>query len=213
MRQKFGFNVAVVVSVLALIVAAGSLYQADRSADAAEDARDAVRLEQRAWLGYRKITLAARRGTDGSWEDRELMQGDYGRIRLFVGNTGKTPATNVRFLYQIPMLLRDDAELEPPEPSESGWETSDREHIVVPGTEGRFQEVQFRLNRQARYVNGTHGLFVWVHTEYCDVAHRAHWTRAAIMHRYGEPRDVFWTLSQSISPSDSGEPDYESCPR
>ena len=55
--------------------------------------------------------------------------------------------------------------------------------------------------------------FVWVRMEYCDVAHRAHWTQAGVMHRYGEPRDVFWTLSQSISPSDSGEPDYERCPR
>ena len=70
MGQKWGFNVAIAVSILALIVAVGSLYQAYRSADAAEDARDAVRLEQRAWLGYRKITLAARPGTDGSWEDK-----------------------------------------------------------------------------------------------------------------------------------------------
>ena len=53
MRQKRGFNVPVVVSILALIVAAWSRYDAGRSADAAEDARDAVRLEQRAWLGYR----------------------------------------------------------------------------------------------------------------------------------------------------------------
>ena len=220
MRQKCGFNVPVVVSIvpvvvsiLALIVAVGSLYHAARSADVAEDARDAVRLEQRAWLGYRKITLAARRGTDGPWEDREPMQGDDGRIRLFAGNTGKTPATNVRFLHQTPMLLRDGVELEPPEPSESEWETSDREHMVVPGTEWRFQDVQFRLNSQARYVNGTHILFVWARMEYCDVAHRAHWTQAGVMHRYGEPRDLFWTLSQSISPSDSGEPDYERCPR
>ena len=213
MRQKCGFAVPVVVSILALIVAAWSLYYAGRSADAAEDARDAVRLEQRAWLGYREITLAASRGTGGSWEDREPMQGDYGRIRLFAANTGKTPATNVRFLHQTPMLLRDSAELEPPEPSESEWETSDLEHVVVPGTEERFQDVQFRLNRQARYVNGTHVLFVWVRMEYCDVAHRAHWTQAGVMHHYGEPRDNFWTLSQSISPADYGEPDYERCPR
>ena len=213
MRQKCGFNVPVVISILALIVAVWSQYNAGRSADAAEDARDAVRLELRAWLGYREITLAARRGTDGSWEDREPMQGDYGRIRLFVANTGKTPATNVRFLHQTPMLLRDSAELEPPEPSESEWETSDLEHVVVPGTEERFQDVQFRLNRQARYVNGTHVLFVWVRMEYCDVAHRAHWTQAGVMHHYGEPRDDFWTLSQSISPADYGKPDYERCPR
>ena len=159
---------------------------------------------------HREITLAARRGTDESWEDREPMQGDYGRIRLFVANTGKTPATNVRFLHQTPMLLRDSAELEP---SESEWETSDLEHVVVPGTEERFQDVQFRLNRQARYVNGTHVLFVWVRMDYCDVAHRAHWTQAGVMHHYGEPRDGFWTLSQSISPADYGKPDYERCPR
>ena len=213
MRQRRGIDVPLVVAILALIVAAWSRYDAGRSADAAEDARDAVRLEQRAWLGYREITLAARRGTDGSWEGREPMQGDYGRIRLFVANTGKTPATNVRFLHQTPMLLRDSAELEPPEPSESEWETSDQEHVVVPGTEERFHDVQFRLNRQARYVNGTHVLFVWVRMEYCDVAHRPHWTQAGVMHHYGEPRDDFWTLSQSISPADSGEPDYERCPR
>ena len=213
MRQKCGFNVPVVISILALIVAVWSQYNAGRSSDAAEDARDAVRLELRAWLGYREITLAARRGTDGSWEDREPMQGDYGRIRLFVANTGKTPATNVRFLHQTPMLLRDSAELEPPEPSESEWGTSDLEHVVLPGTEERFHDVQFRLDRQARYVNGTHVLFVWVRMEYCDVAHRAHWTQAGVMHHYGEPRDDFWTLSQSISPADSDEPDYERCPR
>ena len=59
MRQKCGFNVPVVISILALIVAVWSQYNAARSADAAEDARDAVRLELRAWLGYREITLAA----------------------------------------------------------------------------------------------------------------------------------------------------------
>ena len=120
MRRKCGFNIPVAVSILALIVAAGSLYQAYRSADAAEDARDAVRLEQRAWLGYRKIALAARRGTDGPWENREPMQGDDARVRLFVGNTGKTPATNVRFSHQTPMLLPDGPELEPPEPLRIG---------------------------------------------------------------------------------------------
>ena len=213
MRQNCVFNVPVIVSILALLVAAGSLYQAARSTDAAEDARDAVRLEQRAWLGYRMIALASRRETDGSWEDREPNEGDYARIRLFVGNTGKTPATNVRSLHQTPILLRDGVELEPPEPSESEWETGDSDNVVVPGTEGRFQDVQFRLNRQVRYVSGTHVLFVWVRLEYCDVAHRTHWTQAGVMHRYGEPLDEFWTLSQSISPSDSREPDYERCPR
>ena len=131
MRWKCEIDVAVAVSILALIVAGWSAYGASRSADAAEDARDAVRLELRAWLGYTEITLAARRGAEGSWEDREPMQGDHGRIRLFVANTGKTPATNVRFLRQEPMLLRDGAELEPPEPSESDWEASDLEHVVV----------------------------------------------------------------------------------
>ena len=213
MKHKCRVDLPVVVSIVALIVAAGSLYHAARSADAAEDARDAVRLEQRAWLNYRKITLRARHGDDGTWEDREPAQDDYGRIRLFVANTGTTPATNVRFLYQTPTLLRDSAELTPPEPSESEWEASHLETIVRPATEERFQDVQFRLNRQARYVDKTHVLFVWVRMEYCDVAHRAHWTQAGVMHRYGEPRDDFWTLSQSISPSDSGEPDYDRCPR
>lgn len=213
MKQKGGSDVTVAVSVLALIVAIGSLYQAYRSTDIAEDARDAVRLEQRAWLSYRKITLAARSRTDESWEDREPMQGDYARIRLLIGNTGKTPATNVRFLHQIPMLLPDGTELKPPVLSESEWASTNQKNIVVPGTETRFQDVQFRLNREARYVNGTHVLFLWVRMEYCDVAHRTHWTQAGVMHRYGEDRDDFWTLSQSISPSDSGEPDYERCPR
>ena len=212
MRQKTRVDVvAVMVSSLALVVAVWSRYDAGRSADSAEDARDVMRSEQRAWLGYREISLAAR-GTEGSWEDREPMQGDYGRIRLFVANTGNTPATNVRFLYQEPMLLRDGAELTPPEPSESDWKTSDLEHVVVPGTKMRFHDVQFRLNRQARYVTGTHVLFVWARMEYCDVAHRPHWTQAGVMHRYGEPRDDFWTLSQSISSADSSEPDYKRCP-
>ena len=214
MRQKCGFNVPVVISILALIVAVWSQYNAGRSADAAEDARDAVRLELRAWLGYREITLAARRGTDGSWEDREPMQGDYGRIRLFVANTGKTPAANVRFLHQTPMLLRDSAELEPPEPSESEWETSDLEHVVVPGTEERFQDVQFRLNRQARVrqLGRTCCLsgFAWSTATWLT---EPTGPKLGVMHHYGEPRDDFWTLSQSISPADYGKPDYERCPR
>ena len=114
MRQKTRVDViAVIVSCLALFVAVWSGYDARRSADAAEDARDVMRSEQRAWLGYRTIRLAAR-GAEGSWEDREPMQGDYGQIRLFVANSGNTPATNVRFLYQEPLLLLDGAELSPP---------------------------------------------------------------------------------------------------
>ena len=212
-RQKRAFDVPLAVSILALVVAAWSLYHAARSADAAEDALDAVRLEQRAWLGYSQITLAARGETDASWEDREPLQGDYGRIRLFIANTGKTPATNVRFLHQTPMLLSDSDDLQPPEPAESAWQTSDQPHVVVPGTERRFQEIQFRLNREVRYVNRTHVLFVWVRMEYCDIAHRAPWTQAAVMHRHGDGRDDFWTLSQSISSSDSHEVDYQRFPR
>ena len=75
MRWKCEIDVAVAVSVLALIVAGWSAYGASRSADAAEDARDAVRLELRAWLGYTEIALAARRGAEGSWEEQRTHAG------------------------------------------------------------------------------------------------------------------------------------------
>ena len=211
MRQKRGFDVPVVVSILALNVAAWTRYDAGRSADAAEDARDAVRLEQRAWLGYREITLAVAAQPMDRGKTENLCRVTTAESGCSLRIQGKHRPPTVDSCTKHPCCFAIVPSWNPQNPQNRSGRPVTQKHVVVPGTEERFHDVQFRLNRQARYVNGTHVLFVWVRMEYCDVAHRPHWTQAGVMHHYGEPRDDFWTLSQSISPADSGEPDYERC--
>ena len=109
-------NVAGVVGVAGGVwVAIGTLDSINESVDVAKDTveaqvnqltlsreqftatRDALRLEQRAWLGYAGFTLQSKKNTTADpWENREISDsGDIARFRVSVVNSGRTPALNV----------------------------------------------------------------------------------------------------------------------
>ena len=70
-----------------------------------DDARDALRLDQRAWLGYHKYVVQARANDTATWTNREPKTGEQFRVRFFIHNVGKTPAFKVRLMIIKPMII------------------------------------------------------------------------------------------------------------
>ena len=56
------------------------------------DARDALRLDQRAWLGYERYVIQARANNTSGWEEREPRAGEQFSGRFYFQNVGRTPA-------------------------------------------------------------------------------------------------------------------------
>ena len=177
-----------------------------------EDARDALRLEQRPWLGYVGFTLEARAGSDEPWVERILREGDEVRIRMRILNTGRTPAILIPVNSANPTLAPVDTIAPPPTEWRPMSETQGRV-VVLPGVDGRRQYTRpFRLSGEQfrRYSKDTHWLLLWARLNYCDAAQRHHWVQVAIAHRSSNPSNLFDTPSVSISP-DPGELDHADC--
>ena len=66
---------------------------------------DAMRLDQRAWVGYSGYVLQARKDRTSAWTNREPKAGEQFRVRFLIQNTGKTPAFNVRVMDIVPKLV------------------------------------------------------------------------------------------------------------
>ena len=177
-----------------------------------EDARDALRLEQRPWLGYVGFTLEARADSDEPWGERVPREGDEVRVRMRILNTGRTPAILIPLNSANPRLAPVDTIAPPPPEWRPVSETQGRV-VVLPGVEGRRQYTRpFRLSEEQfrRYSADTHWLLLWARMNYCDAAQRRHWVQVAIAHRSSNPPNLFHTPSVSISP-DPGEPDHADC--
>ena len=89
---------------------------------------DALRLDQRPWLGYERHVMEARANSTSSWEQREPKTGEQSRVRLYVQNIGKTPALNVRLMSTPPILIHVGAR--PSEPEGGQWSIVEGEFVV-----------------------------------------------------------------------------------
>ena len=177
-----------------------------------EDARDALWLQQRPWLGYVGFTLEARADNDEPWGERAPQDGDEVRVRMRILNSGRTPATIIPVNSGDSKLAPVNTIAPPPTEWRPVSETQGRV-VVLPGVEGRRQYTRpFRLSGEhfRRYSADTHWLFLWARMNYCDAAQRHHWVQVAIAHRSRNPPNLFDTPSVSISP-DPGEPDHPDC--
>ena len=66
---------------------------------------DAMRLDQRAWLGYHAYIVQARENSTSKWTNREPKAEELFRVRFLIQNVGRTPALNVQLMPIKPILV------------------------------------------------------------------------------------------------------------
>ena len=172
-----------------------------------EDARDALRLDQRAWLGYHQYVVQARANDAATWTNREPKPGEQFRVRFFIHNVGKTPAFKVQ-----PMLIRPTmipiGDL-PDEPE--AWVSGPNRSVIFPNDDGRSHNTRaLTMSDQqfSEYSNVEKEIFFWAKLYYCDITGRRHWTQSGVAHRFGFAE--FSIRSSSVSP-DPGDADHPDC--
>lgn len=171
---------------------------------------DAMRLEQRPWLGYSGFAIYARKNSTTAWEKREPKQGEEIRVRLSIKNVGKTPALNISLMSVTPEVISfgsedtinvlDDAADEAKEHNTIFPESEKFGHYIRP----------YRLTAQEflEYSTRKKQLFFWAKVYYCDIAGMRHWTQTRATHTYASKG--FNIISSSVSPS-PGEANHPDC--
>lgn len=170
-------------------------------------AMNAMRLDQRAWLGYHKYKVQARENSTSAWTDREPKAGEQFRVRFFIHNVGKTPAFNVQPMLIEPKIIPMGNTPKEPE----NWSGGTRRFVIFPNDDGlshntgplKLSEKQFSV-----YSNATQEVFFWAKLYYCDITGRRHWTQTGVAHTFGSPD--FSMRSSSVSP-DPGEANHPDC--
>ena len=170
-------------------------------------AMDAIRLDQRAWLGYHKYVVQARENPTSTWNNREPKEGEEFRVRFFIQNVGKTPAFNVRPMVIEPKIVHiGDIPNEPEE-----WASESGSSVIFPNDDSLSHNTKsLKLSGQqfSAYSNTTMEVFFWAKIYYCDVTGRRHWTQTGVAHIFRSTD--FSIRSSSVSP-DPGEANHPDC--
>ena len=195
------------------MVAYRATIEARRSADAAEEAanaaRDTLRLNQRPWLGYSGDHFEARANNEFRWVERALEVGEAFRVSRHIQNIGNTPALNVLLMNTQPRLIHVD-EI-PPEPEEGEWSEVSRTLVIFPNDTGISHNISGRpmsVQDYSMYSSGERRIFLWSKIYYCDITGHRHWTQEGIARFHGASESLI--LASSASP-DPGEPNHEDC--
>ena len=183
--------------------------------------RDALQLEQRAWLRYAGFTLQSLSKTASSsdpWENREISDsGDIARFRVSVVNSGRTPALNVtlsmgnftRGVLGVPDFIFE-------RPEETEWLPTEPQSgvVIMPGEQGRYlytPPLPLHPNLVEYYMKGSLRIFLWTRLQYCDIYQRRHWALIAVARPAGSSPDSHFTIpEQHFGPAD-GEPNHAYC--
>ena len=172
---------------------------------------DALRLDQRPWLGYRRHAIESKANDTSKWEERDPQSGEHFRVRLFVQNVGKTPALNVRLMRTQPVLIREGAR--PNEPKKEQWQMVPGKYVVFPN-DRRLSHVTSTIrmpsNAFSTYSNRKGELFFWARLEYCDTTGQHHWTQMGLARHFQAPASEFRLRASSVSP-DPGEANHPGC--
>ena len=171
---------------------------------------DAMRLDQRAWLGYHRYVVQAREGLTSKWEGREPKAGEQFRVRFFIHNVGKTPALNVRPMVIKPMII--PIGVIPNEPEE--WPVSSVRSVrsvIFPNDDGLSHNTRpLTMSDQqfSAYSSTTMEVFFWAKIYYCDITGRRHWTQTGVAHSF---RSNDFSIRSSTVRPDPGEADHPDC--
>ena len=200
--------IALATCLLAIITFAYTLYTRDQVKLTREmfgATRDAMRLEQRPWLGYHRYEIQARKDFVASWEDRGPEEGEEFRIRLFIQNVGQTPAVNVQLMSSGPEIV-EVGEI-PKEPVLDLSHINDSRQVIFPDVKGLVHDLgPFILLGQEYFVLGKE-LFFWARLSYCDITGGGHWTQIGISYALGTDGLVIRWSRVSLDSSESNHPD------
>ena len=213
-EQTVAAQTAAAAAQAAATAASRSAEAAGRQVSATEEqtntAIEALRLDQRAWLGYERYVIQARANDAPEWKEREPRAGDLLRGRLYIHNVGKTPARNVRFMSTPPIWIR--AGESPSEPKEEEWSVADGTFVVFPNDDGLSQSTRpLPVPDQifSAYSNGTIHVFFWARLSYCDTTGRHHWTQIGVAHLSGAQEFSIRASSTSPDPGETNHPDCQ----
>ena len=178
--------------------------------------RNALRMEQRAWLRYDGFTLQSLPRTASSsdpWQNREIRWGDDARFRVSVVNSGRTPALNVTLTTGNVKMVGLDFIDKPP----NEWNTPTKPQsgvAVMPGEQGRHMYTSplfIHPNFVNDYLGGDLQMLLWTRLQYCDIYQRRHWALIAVARQAGSSPDSHFTLlKQHFGPA-NGEPKHPYC--
>lgn len=169
-----------------------------------------MQADQRPWVGYHRFVIQARESSLSPWVDREPMEGDEFRVRLFVRNSGKSPALNVR-PFEVLMAACPIGKLPENEPGIEEPSPNLFQFVLFPGAERTSQNsVAFRFTGQqfSEYYRSEIELFWWTSIHYCDSAGRLHWTDVQVSRTFGSGIDEFIlrSMDEGSSPSEGAHP-------
>jgi hypothetical protein len=183
-----------------------------------ESQREAIRLDQRAWLGLSGYALQARTPNarePAEWQLREPQMGDEFRFRFELTNNGRTPALNVATVVSSMQILLQGY----PPPREPDWANAKfpetPKTTVFPNDSGRYHFAgNFRIDEKFPYTiyrSGKGTMFIWARTYYCDTSRRLHWHQVCVSHIFGtnSPGD-FGICASEVSP-EPGETGHPRC--
>lgn len=171
-----------------------------------ETTTEAIRVEQRPWVGYFGCTIEARENSNVAWEKREPRAGENFRVTFSIKNFGQTPALNLQPASKIGIF---EAGYTPSAPDE--WHFGSMKNVIFPRADGfrQFSE-EVSLTSQDFLEYSTHKmeLYFWARLYYCDGAGRRYWTRIVFSHGFASDRNV--VVSSSVG-TESGETRHPDC--
>lgn len=176
--------------------------------DAISQARETLRQEQRAWIGFSSFQLWSRPLKTTEWLRREPIIGDEFMIRYGLTNTGNTPATHVwanrNYIVGLPNAITL--------PSPPVWRAVrapiEGTSVVFPNAVGHYIETQpevFNKDFDVPYREGKSRLMTWIRVNYCDVSGRRHWVELCVSHPFGPEGSLslFNFCGSGVSPTDT----------
>ena len=171
---------------------------------------EALRMEQRAWLGYTSYAVQSRAAATSEWDDRPPKQGEVFRVKFGLHNAGMTPAIKVRPMEMQPLMVLKGHVPNAP----TRWDPSSIQHTVFPGDKGLSHNAAFSMEDLPFSLypidNESYEAFFWTRVEYCDISGRRHWTQAGIGHRFGSRDFSIRSSDVSPGPGEEGHPDCQS---
>lgn len=173
-----------------------------------ETTTEAIRLEQRPWVGYYGYAIEARENPNAVWVKREPTAGEEFRVSFSIKNVGRTPALKLQ-LASIVGVVSIEAGDFPSAPNE--WVVGTSKNVVFPESEGFTQySGRFKLMDQdfLEYSTAKKELYFWARLYYCDGIGKRYWTQIGVSHVFGES---LYSIRSSSVGSDSGEANHPDC--
>ena len=172
--------------------------------------REAMRLDQRPWLGYYNYAIQARENPNAVWETREPRFGEEFRIEFFVENVGKTPALEIELMSIVSGLIPIGIEDSPKEPDR--WSGNSSRSALFPNTDNfsYTSNALFWTDQQfLEYSTSKKDLFFWARLYYCDFLGRRYWTQTGVVHEFDSNRYYIKSSSVGLVSGEAPHPDCQ----